>query len=100
FLHLYILFALRQTAQGSTEGQTVVFTPKRPGPLGWIVNRVVLWLTQVAGNYFSVGDTKVFQSIRFRYRTPVAADQAVQAFIRHLEQQPLSDWPEGRDTDV
>jgi hypothetical protein len=72
----------------------LVFTPKRRGPHGWLINRVVLWLTRLAGNYFSVGDTKVFQSIRFDYRTPVAADRAVQAFIRHLEQQPLADWAE------
>ena len=94
FLHLYIMFALRQTAAGETEGQTLVFTSKRRGIHGWIFNRLVLWLTRVVGNYFSVGDTKVFQSIRFDYRTPVPADRAVQAFIRHLEQQPLADWAE------
>lgn len=94
FLHLYIMFALRQTPEGGTEGQTLVFTPKRRGPLGWLANRIILWITQVAGNYFSVGDTKVFQSIRFNYRTPVPADQAVQAFMRHLEKQPVVPWAE------
>jgi phenylpropionate dioxygenase-like ring-hydroxylating dioxygenase large terminal subunit len=94
FLPLYIMFALRQTPDGGTEGQTVVFTPERRGPLGWVADGVVLWLTRLAGNYFSTGDTKVFQSIRFDYRTPVPADRAVQAFIRHLESQPLTAWAE------
>lgn len=94
FLHLYIMFALRQTAKGSTEGQTLVFTVKRRGVHGWLFNRVILWLTRIVGNYFSVGDTKVFESIRYDYKTPVPADRAVQAFIRHLEKQPISQWPE------
>lgn len=92
FLPCYIMFALRQTPEGSTEGQALVFTPRRKGIHGWIFNRIVLWLTRIVGNYFSVGDTRVFQSIRFDYRTPVQADRAVQAFIRHLESQPLSNW--------
>jgi phenylpropionate dioxygenase-like ring-hydroxylating dioxygenase large terminal subunit len=94
FLHVYIMFASRQTAAGSTEGQTLVFTRKRKGIIGWCSNRIVLLVTRLVGNYFSVGDTKVFQSIRFDYRTPVPADRAVQAFIRHLEKQPLADWAE------
>ena len=94
FLPCYIMFALRQTEEGGTEGQTLVFTKKRKGIHGWLFNRVVLWLTRMAGNYFSIGDTKVFQSIRFSYVTPVPADRAVQAFIRHLENQPVVDWSE------
>jgi phenylpropionate dioxygenase-like ring-hydroxylating dioxygenase large terminal subunit len=100
FLHLYIMFALRQTDQGATQGQTLVFTAKRRGIHGWLFNRVVLWLTRIAGNYFSVGDTKVFQSIQFDYKTPVPADRAVQAFIRHLERQPLAEWAEPKSAEV
>jgi len=93
FLHIYIMFALRQTAAGGTEGRTLVFTKRRRGPLGWIFNRAVLAFTKLAGNYFSAGDTRVFENIRFNYQTPVAADRAVQTFMAHLEKQPLvRDW--------
>ena len=95
FLHIYIMFALRQTAEGVAEGQTLVFTKRRRGPLGWLFNRVVLLFTKLAGNYFSAGDTKVFENIRFEYKTPVAADRAVQAFMAHLEKQTVvSGWAE------
>ena len=95
FLHIYIMFALRQTPEGTTEGQTLVFTKRRRGPLGWLFNRGVLFFTKLAGNYFSAGDTKVFENIRFAYQTPVAADKAVQAFMAHLEKQTLaSEWAE------
>lgn len=94
FLHLYLLFALRESGDGGSESQTVAMTRRRPGLWGWVINRVVLLTTRLAGDYFSVGDTRVFQSIRFDYRTPVAADRAVQAFIRHLDGQPLAEWLE------
>ena len=93
FLHIYIMFALRQSAEGTAEGQTLVFTKRRRGPFGWLFNRAVLLFTKLAGNYFSAGDTKVFESIRFDYKTPVAADKAVQAFMAHLEKQTVvSGW--------
>ena len=60
------------------------------------MNRLLLLVTHWVGNYFSVGDTKVFQTIRFDYRTPVPADRAVQAFIRHLERQNAVAWAEPR----
>ncbi len=87
FLHLYLMFALRLTPDGKTEGRTVTFTRKRKSPLGWIFNRIVLWLTKAAGYYFAVGDTRIFQTIRFNLKTPIAADRAVISFVNHLEQQ-------------
>lgn len=88
FLHLYLMFVLRLTPDGKTEGRTVTFTRKRSGPLGWLFNRIVLLLTKVGGYYFAVGDTRIFQTIRFNLKTPIAADRAVMAFVNHLEQQP------------
>jgi phenylpropionate dioxygenase-like ring-hydroxylating dioxygenase large terminal subunit len=93
-LHLHLMFALRQTAGGETEGQTIVFTKHRPGLLGWLFNRLILALTRLAGGYFASGDTRVFQTIRFNFATPIAADRAVAAFIRHYEEQPRATWHE------
>lgn len=94
FLHLHLLFALRQGDDGSTEGQTIVLTHRRRGPLGWIANRAILLLTAAASRYFAHGDTRVFRTIRFDFRHPIAADRSVIAFIRHLEQQPVAMWSE------
>jgi phenylpropionate dioxygenase-like ring-hydroxylating dioxygenase large terminal subunit len=94
FLHLHLMFALRQGDDGRTEGQTIVLTRRRRGPLGWIANRAILLFTAIAARYFAYGDTRVFQTIRFDFRHPIAADRTVIAFIRHLEQQPPADWSE------
>ena len=53
FLHLHLMFALRRADDGSTEGQTLAFTKQRRGPLGWLVNRVLLRVTALAARYFA-----------------------------------------------
>ena len=92
FLHFHVMFALRQAEAGNTEGQTIVLTRRRRGLLGWLVNRAILVFTVIAARYFAYGDTRVFQTIRFNFQHPLAADASVIAFIRHLEQQPVAQW--------
>jgi hypothetical protein len=91
-LPLHLMFALRRSDDGKTIGQAVTFTRRRRGPLGWLFNRVLLRFTALAARYFALGDTRVFNTIRFRFATPIAADRAVLAFIDHLERQPVADW--------
>jgi phenylpropionate dioxygenase-like ring-hydroxylating dioxygenase large terminal subunit len=92
FLHFYIMFALRMTEGGKTEGQTILVTRKRPGCWGWVINRGLLWLTQQVGNYFAKGDTQVFQTIQFDLKTPTKADQSILQFIQHVNQQKALAW--------
>jgi phenylpropionate dioxygenase-like ring-hydroxylating dioxygenase large terminal subunit len=92
FLRLRLMFALRRGDRGETVGQTVAITRRRSGLLGPLLDELVLRLTAVASRYFARGDTRVFQTIRFDFQTPIAADRAVLAFIRHLEQQPVAAW--------
>jgi phenylpropionate dioxygenase-like ring-hydroxylating dioxygenase large terminal subunit len=98
-LHFYLVFALRPTDEGQTEGQTILVTRHRPGILGWFVSRVVLHLTRLVARYFAHGDSKVFRSIRFTLGTPIAADHAILDFVRHTERQPTVLWRSGDDQD-
>ena len=92
FLHCHLLFALRRGDNGETLGHTVAITRRRKGVFGWLMNKAKLYLTAVVAWYFAAGDTRVFQTIRFDFRTPIGADRAVLAFIRHFEQQPVANW--------
>lgn len=92
FLHLHVMFALRRLPDGGTEGYTIALTRRHKGIFGRLRDAVVLGLTRIGARYFAMGDTKVFQSIRFDFRTPIAADRSVIAFIRHYEQQKRLDW--------
>jgi hypothetical protein len=87
FLHLYIMFALRMSVEGKTEGYALAFTKGCNGPIKWCFNQIILSVTKLAGLYFAKGDTKVFQTIRFNLANPIAADEAVLAFIQHLDKQ-------------
>lgn len=92
FLHFHIVFALRMLEGGRTEGRTLLVTKHRPGIFGQLVSQVLLALTWVVGAYFARGDTRVFQSIRFDFRTPIKADHAIVGFIKHYEAQPARRW--------
>jgi len=88
FLHFHIIFALRLAKDGTTEGQTILVTKRRRGPIGWLFNRVLLFLSWVVGTYFAHGDTRVFQTIKFDFKTPLKADRSIIQFIKHVEEQP------------
>ena len=93
--HFHILFALRITDDGGTEGRRVLVTRKRDGLVGRVRNRVELALTNVVGDYFADGDSQVFESIRFDFKVPTKADHAIVDFVKHVEAQPavrLGDW--------
>jgi phenylpropionate dioxygenase-like ring-hydroxylating dioxygenase large terminal subunit len=92
FLHFYIMFTLRMLEGGKTEGQTVLITRQRSGVFGWIFNKIVLWITQLVGNYFAKGDTQIFQTINFNLQTPTKADRSILQFIHHVDRQPSAAW--------
>ncbi len=92
FLHFHIMFALRMTENGKTEGQTILITKKRRGILGWLLNPIVLWLTKMVGNYFAKGDTKIFKTIKFDLKTPLKVDHAILQFIHHVDSQKTLAW--------
>jgi phenylpropionate dioxygenase-like ring-hydroxylating dioxygenase large terminal subunit len=86
-MHFHIMFALRMIDGGKTEGQTILITKKRPGLHGRAFNRVALAATKVVGDYFAKGDTQVFQTMKFDFKTPTKADHAIIDFVQHVDQQ-------------
>ena len=96
FLHFYIMFAIRSNEKGQAEGQTILLTKKRNGILGKLINSVLLRATRVVGNYFAKGDTEVFKTIKFDFKTPIKEDFPIIKFIQHAENQELCDWGYGK----
>ncbi|MEW6213541.1 MAG: aromatic ring-hydroxylating dioxygenase subunit alpha [Acidobacteriota bacterium] len=92
FLHFHILFALRPTKDGRSEGQPIFVTRKRKGLTGKIASRALLLLTRIVSRYFARGDTRIFKSIRFDFRAPIKADLAIVRFIQHAERQKTVGW--------
>lgn len=90
FFHFHIMFALRPTAGGKTEGWTILITPKRWG--GQLMNPMILWITQQVAAYFATGDIQVFQGIRFDFKTPLKADHSILQFAHHTNRQKALNW--------
>jgi phenylpropionate dioxygenase-like ring-hydroxylating dioxygenase large terminal subunit len=88
FFHFHIMFALRMLDGGRAQGRTICVTKKRSGPAGKALSRTALALSKVVGDYFAKGDTQVFQTIKFDFKTPTKADHAIVDFIKHVEGQP------------
>ena len=94
FFHFHIMFALRPTATGHTEGWTLLITPKRWA--GRLVNPLVLWITHQVAAYFATGDIQVFEGIQFDFKTPLEADRSILQFARHVNRQQALTWGEWR----
>lgn len=96
FLHCHIIFALRPTPEGKAEGLTILITPKKAvkNKLGFLCafNPIILFATKLVGNYFAKGDTKLFETIKFKFKRPIKEDSAIIQFIQHLEQQKTTRW--------
>ncbi|HSE99149.1 MAG TPA: aromatic ring-hydroxylating dioxygenase subunit alpha, partial [Blastocatellia bacterium] len=92
FLHFHIIFALRPTRDGRSEGQSIMVTRRRRGIAGKALSRALLILTRIVAAYFAKGDTLIFESIRFNLRTPIKADLPIIRFIQHVERQETTAW--------
>ncbi|WP_427159525.1 Rieske 2Fe-2S domain-containing protein [Aliinostoc sp. HNIBRCY26] len=91
-LHLYIMFTMRMLDDGKSQIQSVFLTKKRPGFIGWLVNRFVLWLTNIFIQHFIKDDAKILQTINFDFRTPIKADVSIMQLIHHVERQKPLRW--------
>lgn len=90
FFHFHIMFVLRPTPEGSTEGWTLLITPKRFA--GRVINPIVLWITRQVAAYFATGDIQVFQGIKFDFKTPLQADRSIVQFAHHVNRQTALNW--------
>ena len=92
FFHFHVMFTNRIGKNGSSEGQTVILTKNRKGPIGWVFNRIVLFLGWAVADYFRMGDTPNFNTMQFDFKTPIKADQTLIRFIKHVENQEARSW--------
>lgn len=67
FLRFHLMFALRHFSNGKTEGQTIVFTKKRRGFFGWLLNKSILSLTKLGGAFFRARRYKGLQDDQIQF---------------------------------
>ena len=97
FWHFHIIFALRPNADGCAEGQTILVTNKRAGFFGYLIDKLSLVLSNIVGSYFAKGDTQVFQTMRWNFKTPIKADRPIIQFMKHLQKQKAATWGDWKE---
>ncbi|MBE9199763.1 MULTISPECIES: aromatic ring-hydroxylating dioxygenase subunit alpha [unclassified Nodularia (in: cyanobacteria)] len=101
--HVHVISAVRLLEGGKSEVQVMLISQKRQGILGWLYNRVVLWLMKIVGINFVQDDLKIFQTIKFDLKNPIKSDQSIMQFVNHLERQKplmLKTWQLARSKNV
>ncbi|WP_414579477.1 Rieske 2Fe-2S domain-containing protein [Anabaena sp. CCY 9402-a] len=91
-LHLYIMFSIRMLDDGKSQIQTIFLTKKRQGFGGWLLNRFVLWLTNLMIQHFIEDDAEILRTINFDLKTPIKADLSIMQLISHIERQKPLRW--------
>lgn len=89
---LHMIFAYRPQSDRRAFVQPIFVTPKRPGPLGWLVGRFLIWLTQRAYFFLRDEDGEVYNNIRFYPNAMLAIDQPVARYIQYVNRLPKSAW--------
>jgi aminopyrrolnitrin oxygenase len=102
-LNCHILYALRLIESGKTTGIRIFIGKKRPGIIGHIYGKFLLWLSKIVINvinYMSNEHGGLFpktgknnrKNIQFNLQHPLELDQPIIEFISHLERQKPLKW--------
>jgi nitrite reductase/ring-hydroxylating ferredoxin subunit len=89
---LYMIFAYRPLARGRTLVQPIYLTRRRGGIAGWLVARVLMWLTKRAFFALQSEDGMVYENMRFQPRSLLPIDAPVARFIGHVNTLEPSVW--------
>jgi phenylpropionate dioxygenase-like ring-hydroxylating dioxygenase large terminal subunit len=92
FLDFYLMFTSRLIEGGQTEVVSIYITKQRPGIVGRLYNRLLLWLSKFISQYLLKHDSKIFPNIQFNLKSPIELDQPIIQFINHLETQKALKW--------
>jgi phenylpropionate dioxygenase-like ring-hydroxylating dioxygenase large terminal subunit len=89
---LHMIFAYRPIEKGRILVQPIYITKKRSGPHGWLMSRILLWLTKRAFFMLQGEDGAVYENMRFYPGTLLSIDRPVAQFIQFINKLPLSAW--------
>ncbi|MEZ5303969.1 MAG: hypothetical protein R3F11_25515 [Verrucomicrobiales bacterium] len=92
FPTLHMVFAYRPVEFGRTFVQPIFLAKKRRGPLGWLKERLLLWLTKRAFRALQGEDGRVYDNMRFNPASLVPMDRPIAVFIQKINQLAPSIW--------
>ncbi len=89
---LHMIFAYRPLTRGTTFVQPIFITKKRSGPLGFLISRFLIFLTQRGFFALQGEDGMVYENMRFYPQNLLPIDKPVAKFIQYVNKLPLGPW--------
>lgn len=89
---LYMLYAYRPESPGKTMLQPIYFTKRRSGPVGWMINSVLMAATALAYRALQDEDLKIYDNIRFSPQNLLPIDQPIATIVKFINRLPISQW--------
>jgi phenylpropionate dioxygenase-like ring-hydroxylating dioxygenase large terminal subunit len=89
---LHMIFAYRPIESGRVLVQPIYVTRKRPGAVGWIVSKILLWLTKRAFYTLQGEDGEVYDNIRFYPGSLLSIDRPVAQYVQYVNKLKPSPW--------
>ncbi|MBX7096245.1 MAG: Rieske 2Fe-2S domain-containing protein [Myxococcaceae bacterium] len=89
---LHLFWGCVPLKSGVSQVHAFVLTPRRGGPLGWLLNRLQVWVTFALLGFLQDDDVKAFPNMRFQLSNLTEADQSVAQFAKYVNALTPSAW--------
>ncbi len=89
---LHLLYAYVPLASGGTRIQPIYVTRKRKGPIGWLINTMLLLLTQLCYYALRGEDGQIYDNIQFNPQNLLPIDRPLTEYIRYVNDLIPSQW--------
>lgn len=92
FPPLHMIFAYTPIAPGRTRIQPIYVTARRPGPIGWVVSRFLLFCTRLAYYMLRDEDGLIYDNIRFSPDLLLKIDAPLARYMEYVNRLEPSRW--------
>ncbi|MBD2292545.1 aromatic ring-hydroxylating dioxygenase subunit alpha [Anabaena sphaerica FACHB-251] len=96
FPPLYMIYAYTPIARGKTRIQPIYVTEKRPGMMGFLVSKFLLFCTRWAYYMLRDEDGKIYDNIQFNPQLLLKIDQPLAEYMQYVNQLEPSQWSNNR----
>jgi phenylpropionate dioxygenase-like ring-hydroxylating dioxygenase large terminal subunit len=89
---LHMIYAYTPLTSGRTRIQPIYVTQKRKGIWGWLITRILLWLTRLGYYALREEDGKIYDNIRFDPHAVLSIDSPLLKYMSYVDRLTPSKW--------
>jgi phenylpropionate dioxygenase-like ring-hydroxylating dioxygenase large terminal subunit len=89
---LHMIYAYTPLSSRKTRIQPIYIAEKRKGIYGWLIARILLWLTKLSYYALREEDGKIYDNIRFDPHVVLSIDSPLVKYISYVDRLSPSKW--------